>query len=66
MTLLSIGNLYIGWDTESFTDVLVHIGKLRVECGGPRDPHGSTQTNTYGPTDPQGTSGHQPSSPVGS
>jgi len=35
MQLFSIGNLYIGKDTESFTDISIHLGRLRVEYSCP-------------------------------
>ena len=34
MQLLSFKNFYLGWDESSFFDVSVHLGKIRVECGG--------------------------------
>ena len=36
MQLFSIGNLYIGKDNESFTDISIHLGRLRVEYSRPR------------------------------
>ena len=35
MELFSIGNLYIGKDNESFTDISIHLGRLRVEYSCP-------------------------------
>ena len=35
MQLFSIGNLYIGKDNESFTDISIHFGRLRVEYSRP-------------------------------
>ena len=35
MQLFSIGNLYIGKDNESFTDISIHLGRLRVEYSRP-------------------------------
>ena len=34
-TLVSFGSFYIGTDTESFWDLSLHLGKFRVEWGGP-------------------------------
>ncbi len=34
MTLFSFTNFYLGWDKYSFFDVSVHLGKIRLECGG--------------------------------
>jgi len=35
MQLFSIGNLYIGKDNESFTDISIHLGRLRIEYSCP-------------------------------
>jgi len=34
LTLFSFKNFYLGWDDINFFDVSVHIGKIRLECGG--------------------------------
>ena len=49
-TILSIGNLYIGTDRESFTDLNIHLGRLRIEytCSGIKDydgPEPSKESN---------------------
>ena len=35
MQLFSIGDLYIGKDNESFTDISIHLGRLRIEYSRP-------------------------------
>tara|TARA_Y100001973_G_scaffold88847_1_gene134527 strand:- start:85 stop:264 length:180 start_codon:yes stop_codon:yes gene_type:complete len=42
MQLFSIGNLYIGKDNESFTDISIHLGRYRIEYGSPNlSSHGN-------------------------
>ncbi len=36
MELFSLGRLYIGTDNTSFNEAFIHIGKLRLELGGPK------------------------------
>ena len=36
MELFSFGRLYIGTDNASFNEAFIHIGKLRLELGGPK------------------------------
>jgi hypothetical protein len=37
LQLFSIGSLYIGTDNASFNEAFIHIGKLRIELGSPRN-----------------------------
>jgi len=48
MQLFSIGNLYIGKDNESFTDISIHLGRLRVEYSR---PHFSKDDGSQSSTD---------------
>jgi len=42
MQLFSIGDLYIGKDNESFTDISIHLGRIRIEYGSPnQSSHGN-------------------------
>jgi len=47
MQILSFKNFYLGWDKSSFFDLSVHLGKVRLECGGfipaKNKNHGPTQ-----------------------
>lgn len=57
MTLFSVANLYLGWDSVSFCDITIHLGRLRLELGGPRRNHGPSQTYTHQPTNGARTQG---------
>ena len=37
MELFSVGRIYIGTDNTSFNEAFIHIGKLRIELGSPRN-----------------------------
>jgi len=51
MQLFSIGNLYIGKDNESFTDISIHLGRYRIEYGSPNlSNHGNEDGRANGET----------------
>ena len=51
MQLFSIGNLYIGKDNESFTDISIHFGRIRIEYGSPnQSSHGNEDGRADGET----------------
>jgi hypothetical protein len=65
MQLISFGNFYLGMDKESYADVLVHIGRLRLEWDCSRVTNGPTQTPSHQPQHGAGPEGDEPSTPVG-
>jgi len=58
--MLNLPDLYITIDKESFWDLSIHMGRLRVECSGkpPHRPHrrGSTRQSMHGRTPGKGSS----------
>jgi hypothetical protein len=65
MQLISFGNFYLGLDKESYTDALVHIGRLRLEWECRPRSNGPLQTPAHQPTDGANAKGHGPTAPVG-
>jgi len=48
MNILSFGDFYLGIDKESFTDVSIHLWRIRLECGGPKPlNHGPVKGTRY-------------------
>ncbi len=48
MNIVSSGDFYFGIDKESFTDVSIHLWRLRVEYGGPRpSAHGPSKGSSH-------------------
>ena len=44
-TIFSLGSFYIGIDDETFNDIQIHLGKLRIEyCGEHSKEHGPSST----------------------
>ena len=43
MQILSIGQLYIGYDNYKFCDFSVHVGNLMIEYQCPHAKHGTIQ-----------------------
>ena len=55
---MNLPDLYVTIDKESFFDLQIHLGRLRVECGctTPQD-RGSTRRQDHGRKAGQGPSG---------
>jgi hypothetical protein len=56
--MIRLPDLYVTIDKESFLDVSIHIGRLRLELSGTRPWHGrSTRKPVHGRTSSKGPSG---------
>jgi len=60
MQLISFGNFYLGIDKESFTDVLVHIGRVRLEWDCSPQTNGSPTSDSYQSTDGESSEADEP------
>ena len=55
--MIQLPDLYLTIDKESFFDLSIHIGRLRLECSGKRPPsRGSTRQPVHGRTHRKGPS----------
>ena len=54
--MIRLPDLYITIDQESFLDISIHIGRLRLELSGTRPPNrGSTRQSVHGRTHRKGS-----------
>ena len=44
MQIFSLGDLYIGKDDTSYTDICIHLGNYRIEYGGKPRPTDETRS----------------------